>query len=210
MLYGVQARNGYVHQASRGTWFKDFFVEDDGLEWFYTFLDNDGRKCWLLSNNLPLADRERLGHLFHTNARNNRISWVLGSWLGFETMCRAAYFKKMAIGWKICSGIVASFVYKSLLMGYSGATYNPVVGAYLRKYSHCVKRDVTDISDEKREYFYIDTSQYMNYTNSDLSDEYKVHHGPQPVSQSFYSLNSVCIEWRISGQLLVGRSRQVP
>lgn len=187
MLYGIQSRVGGVAQASRGPWFKDWWVEDDGLEWFYTFLDNDGNKCWLLSNNLSLQDRERFAHLYHTNTRNNRISWTLGTWLGFETVCRVPYFRSMALGWRFCSCLGLAFTYKSLMMSYSAQYYNPVVGAFLRKYDHCIKRDVTDITDEKREYFYIDTSQYMKYTNQDLGDEYHVHHGPQPEGESLDS-----------------------
>ena len=80
-----------------------------------------------------------------------------------------------------------SFVYKSLMMAQSGSFYNPAVGAFLRKYDHAIKRDVTEITDEKKEYFYIDTSQYMNYKNQDLADEFHVHHGPQPEGESLDS-----------------------
>jgi len=55
---------GGVNKVSRGPWFRKFWVEDDGLEWFYSFLDNDGNKCYLLSNNLPLGDREKLSYLY--------------------------------------------------------------------------------------------------------------------------------------------------
>merc|ERR550514_70043 len=65
-------------------------------------------------------------------------------------------------------------------MTQTAAMYGPVMGAYFRKYSKSVKRDVLEIQDPKKQYFYIDTSQYMNYTNADLSDQYHVHHGPQP------------------------------
>lgn len=41
------------HQKnSRGPWFNEFYVEDDGLDWFYKFNDSDGKTCYLLSNNL--------------------------------------------------------------------------------------------------------------------------------------------------------------
>jgi len=63
-------------------------VEDDGLDWFYGFLDNDGNKCWLLSNNLSLEDRNKLGHLYHTNTRNNRIASFAGLWFGFEVVAK--------------------------------------------------------------------------------------------------------------------------
>jgi hypothetical protein len=38
------------------------------------------------------------------------------------------------------------------------------------------------ITDRKREFYEIDTSQYMNYNFHDLGHEYHAHHGPQPVS----------------------------
>jgi len=185
MLYGFSPHyySAAASQNSKGPWFeKRYWVEDDGLDWFYAFLDNDGNKCWLLSNNLKLEDRERLAHLYHSQWRNNNISWFGGLWLGFEVVTRAKYFRSMALGWRFCSWLGLAYVSKTIMMAESSRNYSSVVGAYFRKYNHCVKRDITEISDEKREYFYIDTSQYMNYTNSELSGEYHVNHGPQPVS----------------------------
>ena len=54
-----------VSKVSRGPWFRRIYVEDDGLEWYYTFLDNDGNKCYLLSNNIPVEDRTKLTYLYH-------------------------------------------------------------------------------------------------------------------------------------------------
>lgn len=184
-----------IAQASRGPWFfKKFWVEDDGLDWFYAFLDNDGNKCWLLSNNLSLTDRSRLASLYHSNTRNNRISWFAGLWFGFEVVARQAYFRQMALGWRFCSWMALGFATQRFLMAQSSAHYAPTIGAYFRKYNHCVKRDIYDIKDEKKEYFYIDTSQYMNYSNADLADEFHVHHGPQPVSHLIFVIN--CLLYR--------------
>ena len=83
-----------------------------------------------------------------------------------------------------------AFAFKSAMMLYSAQHYNPIVGAFIRKYSSHVKRDINEISDDKKKYFYIDTSQYMNYTNAELSDEYHVHHGPQPVSKHIALTNA--------------------
>lgn len=174
---------GGTIKVSRGPWFREFWVEDDGLDWFYSFLDNDGNKCYLLSNNLPLQDRERLAYLYHSHVRNNRISWFLGGWLGFEAVTKLQYCRSSALGWRFFQWFGLSFLIKSALVGYSAQHYNPIVGAFFRKYSSQVKKDIFEIRDEKKQYFYIDTSQYMNYTNNELSDEYHVHHGPQPVSQ---------------------------
>ena len=44
------------------------------------------------------------------------------------------------------------------------------MGAYLRKYSHYATPDVFEIRDRKREFYEIDTSQYMNYTLDDIAD----------------------------------------
>ena len=199
---------GGVAKVSRGPWFREFFVEDDGLDWFYSFLDNDGNKCYLLSNNLSIDDRNKMSSLYHTQLRNNRIGWFAGLWLGFETQRALQYCRTSAPGWRFFQWIGISFLYKSAFMAYSAQHYNPVMGAFIRKYQSSVKRDLFEIRDQKKEYFYIDTSQYMSYTNEDLSDEYHVHHGPQPVSCLF--LIDIEIGRRITGQLLPQRGRQVP
>ena len=178
---------GGVQKVSRGPWFREAIVEDDGLDWFYTFVDSDGKKCYLLSNNIAHQDRERMSHLYHSMVRNNRISWFFGLWLGFETVHLDRYFKKMALGWRSLSCLGLAYLYKSLFMWISSSNYAPVFGAYFRKYSAHVKRDMFEIKDAKKEYFYIDTSEYMNYSNKDLGHEYHAHHGPQPVSAHVYS-----------------------
>lgn len=45
---------GGVSKVSRGPWFREYFVEDDGLEKYYTFFDHDGKKMTLLSNNMTV------------------------------------------------------------------------------------------------------------------------------------------------------------
>jgi len=84
----------------------------------------------------------------------------------------------MALGWKGVGVLGSAFVFKTLLMSYSGALYAPTIGAYFRKYRDCVKNDMFEIKDAKKEYYYIDTSDYMNYGNKDLHDGYHSHHGP--------------------------------
>lgn len=186
MLYKISSMGyfGGVAKVSKGPWFRDFYVEDDGLDWFYTFIDGEGKKCYLLSNNMAVADREHLGYLYKTMWRNNWMSWGLGLYLSFETVNNVGRLAKMAKGWKYLNLFLIAYLYKSVLMKQTGDMYGPVMGAYLRKYSSSVKRDLFEIKDAKKEYFYIDTSEYMNYDNKDLADEYHVHHGPQPVSIS--------------------------
>ena len=61
MLYKVTPMGyfGRVNQNSRGPWFREWYAEDDGLEWYYTFKDDSGLK-FLLSSNMSLADRQNM------------------------------------------------------------------------------------------------------------------------------------------------------
>lgn len=119
--------------------------------------------------------------------RNNNLGWFGGLWLGFETMRKVPYFRNMALGWQALSFFGLGYFYKCIFMQLTGDIYNPTVNAYLRKYQQFIKKDLFDIKDEKKQYFYIDTSQYMSDRNMNVGDEYHAHEGPQPVSFSFAS-----------------------
>jgi len=54
-----------VSKVSRGPWFRDAMVEDDGLDWMYTFYDIDGKATYLSSNNIAIKDRNAMSHLYH-------------------------------------------------------------------------------------------------------------------------------------------------
>jgi len=112
--------------------------------------------------------------------RNNYLSWFGGLWVGFEVITRDAYFRKMALGWRALSFLGIAGVTKGLLMSWSSNLYAPTLGAFFRKYQKHVANDAFEIKDDKKQYFYIDTSSYMNYSNETLGDEYHCHHGPQP------------------------------
>jgi hypothetical protein len=112
MLYKVSPFGYFsrVSKVSRGPWFQEHNVEDDGLEWFYVFPFN-GENTHLLSNNVPLEDRERLDFLYKAFNRNRILAWAGGLWLGFETVSRIGYFKKMAWGWRVLSLFGTGFVF---------------------------------------------------------------------------------------------------
>lgn len=188
MLYKISSLGyfGGVAKVSRGPWYKEHMVEDDGLDWFYQFSDADGKQCYLLSNNMTMEDRDRVAHLYKTMCRNNTLAWFGGLWLGTEVVLADRYFRKMAIGWRFLSCVGIASVFKGLFMSWSSGLYAPTLGAYFRKYQSSVQRDLWEIRDSKKEYFYIDTSQYMNYTNESIGDHYHSHHGPQPVSKIFF------------------------
>ena len=60
------------------------FTEDDGLEYYYQFKDEEGKKMYLLSNNLPLKDRENLEMMYKGYVRNQNINSAIGFLGGLE------------------------------------------------------------------------------------------------------------------------------
>ena len=116
MLYKVSPFGyfGRVSKVSRGPWFQEHLVEDDGLEWFYVFGNGQGEPVYLLSNNVPLEDREGLDRLYKSFYRNRALAWAGGLWLGFETVARVPYFRNMAVGWRVLSLVGSAFLYKNV------------------------------------------------------------------------------------------------
>ena len=132
---------------------------------------------------MTLDDREKVASLYKTMCRNNSLAWFGGLWVGAEAVCGIQRFRQMATGWRFLSMLGIAGVTKGLFMSWSSGLYTPTLGAYFRKYKSSVQRDLWEIKDTKKEYFYIDTSQYMNYTNESIGDGVHTHHGPQPVSK---------------------------
>ena len=181
MLYKFNSMGyfGGVMKVSRGPWFKEYFVEDDGLDWYYSFTDSTGQTRYLLSSNMVLKDRVAFEALYKTMNRNNSIALFASLYLGFETAMRAPRVSKLAWGWKLVWTGIFGFAYKTFFNSQTSAMYAPTMKAYLRKYGEVSKNDLFAINDDKKKYFYIDTSEYANYSNADLGDEYHCNHGPQ-------------------------------
>lgn len=61
MLYKVSPFGYFsrVAKVSRGPWFEEYKVEEDGLEYFYCY-NNGTEFVYLLTNNIPFEDRDRL------------------------------------------------------------------------------------------------------------------------------------------------------
>lgn len=182
-------------KVSRGPWFREYYVQDDGLEYYYTFKDANGKAKYLLSNNLPLKDREALESLYTGYSRSNTLSMLAGMWTSFEIVTRVPYFRRMLSGWRILSFLAMGVYLSKEYRYYSGGYYYmPLLCSYFKKYDHFAKEDIFDIKDEKREWFELDTSQYMDYDFKDLDHHHhNVNHGPQPEGEALDS--SWFIEW---------------
>jgi len=128
---------------------------------------------------MSFEDREDFQRLFKAHNRVSNMAMFAGFFLGLEVVTRHAYFGKMAWGWKLGSFFAVSYGFKTLFNAVNAQTYGPLMGAYLRKYDQFGVNDPFEITDRKREYYEIDTSQYMSYTHEDL-DHGHSNYGPQP------------------------------
>ena len=73
--------------------------------------------------------------------------------------------------------------------------------AYFKKYDHFAWADLFDITDRKREWFDIDTSQPMNYTNEDVEKQgFHAHHGPQPYGEVLNQTWNVELDKYLKGE----------
>jgi hypothetical protein len=137
---------------------------------------------YLLSNNLPYADRVKLFNLHQAMDRNQKLATFAGMWLSLETVLIAKRFKTMATGWKFLSFLGMGWLYSNIFSVYNAQYYAPICTAFFRKYRDSAKEDRFAITDRKREFYQIDTAQYMNYDFEDLTADHHMNHGPQPVS----------------------------
>ena len=121
MLYKVSPFGyfGRVAKVSRGPWFDERHIEDDGLEWFYVF-GSAGEPQYLLSNNVPVEDRERLAYLYRAFQRNRALAWAGGLWLSFETVTRVPQLNRLALGWKALAFVGTAFFYKNVFQYFNG------------------------------------------------------------------------------------------
>ena len=172
--------SGMPVKVSRGPWFKEYFAHDDGLEYYYKFSDSEGKTKYLLSNNLPWQDRESIDRLYKGMQRSSALCFFAGTWLGVETFLRVPRLRSLGVGLKVLAFITVQSVWSALFASFGTVNYQgPLISAYLTKYERFAKEDLFEIKDEKREWFEIDTSDYLNYSFEDLHHAH-AHHGPQP------------------------------
>ena len=86
----------------------------------------------------------------------------------------------MGIGMRVLSMLGLAYGARRVFNGWNAQTYGPLLGAYHRKYDKVCATDLFEITDRKREYYEIDDSQYMGYTEEELTNHRHVSYGPQP------------------------------
>ena len=181
MLYkfGPMGYFGRTSQISRGPWFAELQAEDDGLEYYYMHQDAQGNMRYLLSNNMTFKDRTEMQALWSAQRRVTILGWGLGFFAGASLITHCP-IRKSAYGWKVLALIGSASVVKMAVCQYYSRTYGPLIGSYLRKYQDVGASDAWEIRDRKREYYQIDDSQYMAYTEDEVDVHRHANHGPQP------------------------------
>jgi len=175
---------GQVPHVARGPWFKELWVEDDGLDKYYQLTDENGDSRTLLSANVAWKDRDNLDRLYRSVKRSQLLIGVTSAYLSFEFVYRTPRINKLGWGLRLLAFAGIQMFSEKVLFNHAYSSYyGPLFAAYYQKYASHAKEDLFDIRDEKREYFEIDTSQYMEYDHDDLhhsGQHYHAHHGPQP------------------------------
>jgi hypothetical protein len=108
-------------------------VEEDGLEYFYAY-GTAGQVYFLLTNNIPIEDREKMQRIYWAYERNKYLAWFGGLWLGLESIIRIPYFKHMALGWKALSVFGIGWLVKEACQFNNSRTYGPILSAFIRKH----------------------------------------------------------------------------
>jgi len=128
---------------------------------------------------MTYKDRTELMALWNGQRRVTCLGWGLGMFVAHQLITKNDRLIKMALGWKGLSFLAIAGLTKMVVCQYYGRTYGPLIGAYFRKYQHVGTTDAWEIRDRKREYYQIDDSQYMDYTEHDLHDMHMhANHGP--------------------------------
>lgn len=83
--FGYFARTA---QISRGPWFDETNVEEDGMEILYSFVDDNGNRSYLLSNNMKYEDRAAFENLYRAHRRAMVLAMGAGLWIGVEASMR--------------------------------------------------------------------------------------------------------------------------
>ena len=129
---------------------------------------------------MTYKDRCDLNALHVAQKRVAQIGWFAGFFAAASLLTHDAYVRKMAYGWKGLSFLLTAATVKVGISAYSSFTYGPLIGAYLRKYSGAARSDAWELRDRKREFYQIDDSQYMDYSEEQVDVHRHSNHGPQP------------------------------
>ena len=104
---------GRVTQNSQGHWMNDQNAVDDGLEVLYSFKNDKDEVSYLLSSNMPYADRTAFANQIRAIKRSSILATGATFWFAIEFTMRNPTLRAYAPGWRLlaCTGVwISAFI----------------------------------------------------------------------------------------------------
>lgn len=160
---------------------------------YFAFAVNSKYK-YVLSNNIPVEDREAIKEL---SAYNTYVLENLNKIAIIPTFFLAgSLFSVMKLKLKALNILAASVIYlgtTNMLKALVSLRYSDIMSYYYNKYSHIAVDNLRDIEDPRRKFFKLDTTSYYRESANEIL--HKQHHaeghghhdtstyyGPHPVN----------------------------
>ena len=110
-------------------------AEDDGLEYYYKYQDEEGNTKYLLSNNVPFQDRDNLANLYHGHERQLMIHSAIGFLGGLELYRRLPNrIRNAGLAIRLFAFIGVESFSAAMFKYFVGNQYGPLLTAYFKKY----------------------------------------------------------------------------
>jgi hypothetical protein len=135
----------------------------------YFYFDHNGQMKILLSNNIPAKDREQMKELYwqhaYTRSILNRIALIPAIFsVGF-------LYYRVKLPYKLLYpvGLYLSYkVFQSVILGRADFLMSEVFSHYYLKYHHLSVSKISELEDNRRKHFKLDTSSYYRETVDDI------------------------------------------
>ena len=195
--YGVLEQDTGVGKDNlHGLWYREWMIRGSDDDKYYV-LKRNFENLYLLTNVIPLKDREIMGALYFRIKRDWGIAGVLSFGISLHAI-QLPLFSVFKRSWKLFPFLICFQTFRYGI-SYLISRYNsPMFYAYLNKYRDSIKSDMFKIRDITREWFDIDDSEYMNYTNEDVDDMFSRYKQDipnySPIPNEMYHSNSWLIE----------------
>ena len=134
---------------------------------------------YLLTNNIPLKEREIMDKLYRNIKLDRRIS-TYTSFIATVITFSKYNFPMFTKGWKAFPFLLIWYSYNYCWNLYQAHYNAPMFMALIHKHLDKAKHDLYLIKDEKREWFDIDDSEYMAYSNKDVDEMNKKYGMDEP------------------------------
>lgn len=210
MWFRSQRNNPLSRHFSENSYYRPILPQDETWDYFsYRFTDYEMIYIWcnlrkvksgvLYANNVPVYDREKMKSILSTyfDIRESLYLFAIPPAALTTGLLLKTFGSRMRH--KIFYPMTAVFTflfYKKAIQKYSYSFFNDNMSYYCQKYSHMLNNKLNDIKDPRRQFFYLDTSQYQRKPEEQVphgghqasghdhegEHESETYYGPFPVS----------------------------